>query len=110
MFNNVELIFNKHFFEISKAELDDVHKLYQHQLPNIYQKFMEHDNNLMIILAIGRKNRFDYLQYLVDHYYRSDAVDVSTWTQNYAHFKNLEKISLKLLYNTTPCDLAKHAI
>eukprot|EP01084_Bolivina_argentea_P230882 389500_1 len=61
--------FDKYFFKISDEDIEEVKRIYKKQCPVIYNSGMDNDFTFLRILAIGRKNKFDYLQHLVDDYF-----------------------------------------
>eukprot|EP01084_Bolivina_argentea_P284237 487079_1 len=58
------------FFHISKSLMAEIQTKYEKQCSSIWRCGLNEDKSLMKVMAIGRKHRFPYLQYLVDMYTR----------------------------------------
>eukprot|EP01084_Bolivina_argentea_P289806 497725_1 len=108
--------FNRTFFEITEQELQETKQLYEVQCPKIYNCGMEKDQAFLILLTVGRKNDFEYVQCLVDDYFRDkvkhiqEEWNVSKWIHNHPHFELLKKIKYKVLNKSTPYELAVNAV
>eukprot|EP01084_Bolivina_argentea_P289808 497728_1 len=107
---------NRTFFEITEQEVQETKQLYKVQCPKIYNCGMEKDQAFLILLTVGRKNNFEYVQYLVDDYSRDKVTHIqeewnlSKWIHNHPHFELLKKIKYKVLNKSTPYELAVNAV
>ena len=64
---------DKAFFEVTDAEIKKTRKLYQEQCPGLYSEISQNDDDIMKILAIGRKHGIEYLQFLFDDQFRYEV-------------------------------------
>eukprot|EP01084_Bolivina_argentea_P289809 497729_1 len=108
--------FDKKFFDISEQELQETKQWYALQCPKIYNCGIKKDLAFLILLTVGRKNDFEYVQCLVDDYFRDkvkhiqEEWNVSKWIHNHPHFELLKKIKYKVLNKSTPYELAVNAV
>eukprot|EP01084_Bolivina_argentea_P159862 278435_1 len=85
---------------------------------------MATDGGFLSILAVARKNNFDYLLHLFDDYSRDRIKNIDApngwterdWLQNHKHFKRLRNITVnvpyqkrgdknaKVIMEANPCD------
>eukprot|EP01084_Bolivina_argentea_P094030 169054_1 len=102
--------FDKQFFEITPQLYDETKIIYQKQCPKIFNCGMEKDEAFLTLLAVSRKNNFDYLQHLVDDYFRNKVQNiengswnVTKWVNNdkHPHFAQLKKINYIVLNIST---------
>lgn len=87
------------FFNITEDDVDKTSKILSEQCPELY-KGMATDQTILKVVAIGHKNNMDYLQYLVDDYFKFRAekigqnkvFKVEDWVKNHPHFNVLKRI------------------
>eukprot|EP01084_Bolivina_argentea_P023288 43429_1 len=108
--------FDKQFFEITAQQYDETKIIYQKQCPKIYKSGMETDTAFITLLAVGRKNNFEYVQHLVDDFFCDKIKNIGTvwnvskWINNHPHFEYLKTINYKVLNKSTPYELAFNAV
>ena len=99
---NSPFTINNDFFDITEEDVKNSKKILEEQCPVLY-KGMATDQTILKALAIGHKNNMDYLQYLMDDYfkYRAQNIEqdkiykVADWVKNHPHFLILKNMTLK---------------
>ena len=104
---------NQDAFEVTESEMDETKQMYKKQCPTLYNTGMENDQTFVKILTIGRKLKLDYLNNLVDDYFRArvNKIDEKTfspdqWVKNIKHIRNLKTDEKK----ESPVALVKGAV
>eukprot|EP01083_Nonionella_stella_P147863 467139_1 len=111
--------FNKQLYDaITPNDVQQIKALYKTQCPAIYNAGMQNDDAFASIAAIGHTHQFDYLQHLVDSFYRDTineiptSLNVADWVKKHKHFIELKALS-KDYANAMPFDpfqMAKSAV
>eukprot|EP01084_Bolivina_argentea_P139769 245851_1 len=70
--------FNRNFFEITQQQYEETKMVYESQCAKIYNSGMEHDAAFITLLAVGRKNHFNYVQHLVDDFFCDKIKNIGT--------------------------------
>eukprot|EP01084_Bolivina_argentea_P143597 252116_1 len=86
-------------FEIKEEDIDKIKQIYATQCPALFNSGMENDRSFLKLLAIGHKNDFNYLQCLVDDYFRDRIAHINKpiwkvedWQRKHKHFQKIKDI------------------
>eukprot|EP01084_Bolivina_argentea_P223945 378801_1 len=98
------LQFDQDLFQIEPNALQETKELYEKQCPALWTTEMGSDGGFLQMLAIGRKNKIDYMQHLVDDYSRDRIKHMNEingwtpndWSSNHKHFRQLNKVIVQI--------------
>eukprot|EP01084_Bolivina_argentea_P081845 148193_1 len=97
-------ILDQDSFRLEEKTIDEIKITYKKQCPVLWNSGMSTDSGFLQILAVARKNNFDYLLHLVDDYSRDRVKNIDApsgwiekqWSQNHKHFKMLKRLKVNV--------------